>query len=84
MAMPEAKPCGSCGEPVYWLRNDNTNKPAPIEVKPSDAGNIVISSISYHIVPLSLRQQARDKGLSLHLNHFVTCPQAKVWKKAGR
>jgi hypothetical protein len=77
--MQEVKVCGSCGEPVYWLKHDGTGRPAPIEVKTDPKGNVAISSTCYHIVPADLR--AKFSGL--HLNHFAHCPQAATWKRHG-
>lgn len=79
----EIKQCGSCGEPIWWLKSDKTGKPAPIEVKPSDTGNIAVNLLSgeYHIVPAIFRA---EQVVPLHLNHFATCPQAKVWHKQAK
>lgn len=78
-----ARLCTSCGAPIYWLANDNTGKPAPIETRMSARGNVAINLTlrTYHIVRKD--ERAQFKGW-LHLNHFVECPQASIWHKAGR
>lgn len=81
------KPCGSCGAPVYWLKNLRTNRPAPINADPDPAiGNCVIdlSAATYGVFGPREAAEKRAAGEQLHTNHFQTCPQAKTWKKAGR
>jgi hypothetical protein len=79
------RPCGSCGEPVLWLRHSGTGRMAPIEAK-SDAerGNVLVDRAAgtYSLVPSGADRELH-RG-QLHLNHFVTCSAAKTWRKAGR
>lgn len=69
--MIESK-CRSCGEPIWWLKHKTTHKLAPIEVKITSSGNVVV-------FPLSSTYEIRSHGD--HMNHFATCPQAKNWHK---
>jgi hypothetical protein len=73
--------CGSCGEPVYWLKHQRTGKPAPIEIKTDPKGNIA-ADLMFGVYFMPSNRASFPDGL--HLNHFVHCPQRAVWKKAGR
>lgn len=78
------RPCGSCGEPVLWLKHARTGRPAPIESRTdAERGNILVDldAGTYAIIPAGPERE-QHRGW-LHLNHFVTCPQAKTWRKAG-
>lgn len=39
-----------------------TRKPAPIEVKPSDDGNILVTGDTYEVVPKEMRERAKQRG----------------------
>jgi hypothetical protein len=68
--------CRSFNAKVFWLKHEKTGKPAPIDVTPSNAGNIEIDLAKriYRNV---------GKGPGRHTNHFSTCPSADVWKRHG-
>ena len=74
--------CGSCGEPIYWLKHQRTGKAAPIEVKVTPAGNILTDVVrgTYCIANAAEKLSYPEW---LHLNHFASCPQAKTWKRHG-
>jgi hypothetical protein len=73
--------CRSCTAPVMWLTNEKTGKRAPIDAEPAPDGNIVVfDALSYQVIGGTERQDAIDEGFPLHLNHYVTCPQAAAWK----
>lgn len=74
--------CGSCDEPIYWLKHPITNKPAPIEVATSENGNIVVNLTRGDYDLVRAEERHIHKGF-LHLNHFATCPAAKAWAKGG-
>ena len=63
-------------------RHKRTGKPAPIEVEPSDDGNILVTGDEYEIVPKELRDRARNGGFVLRKNHFATCVFAKSFSRA--
>lgn len=78
--------CRSCGASIYWLKNDTTGRPAPIDARPDATGNIVITveggALRYRV--LSPDELAAGVEGELHMNHFVSCPNAaKHHKKAG-
>jgi hypothetical protein len=76
--------CRSCQAPVLWLENTTTGKRAPIDAAPTPDGNIVVvDGERYQVIGGEERQDAIAQGVALHLNHFVTCPQAPAWKQRG-
>ena len=74
--------CGSCGEPIYWLKHVRSGKPAPIEIKTSANGNILVD-VSHGTYGMALPAEKVAYPEHLHLNHFATCPQAKTWARHG-
>lgn len=74
--------CRSCPAPVLWLRHAVTGKRAPIDQAPAPDGNIVVDETdgTYLTLNAAQRNEVRERGGELHLNHFVTCPQAASWK----
>lgn len=76
--------CRSCGAAIMWLEHVNSGKPAPIDAEPvGAAGNIIVTGDTYRITKVGAdRQDAIDRGVPLHKNHFATCPQASGWHKS--
>ncbi len=81
------KPLGSCRwgtgavpcrAHVFWLKHERTGKTAPIDVEPTDRGNIEVNleAGTYRIVPEPERAERRGSD-SLFMNHWVTCPAAQ-------
>lgn len=83
--------CRTCGAPIYWMANVKTGKPAPIDVQPTERGNIILHEVAatYQVLDKQSADMVRhafegEYTPPLHTNHFMTCPQAKTWAKAGR
>jgi hypothetical protein len=79
--MTNEQRCKSCGAAIYWLKHESTKRPAPVDALPDPKGK---GNIAPDFEAGTYRIAMFDK--SLHLNHFVTCPQAGEWakkKKAG-
>jgi hypothetical protein len=74
--------CRSCPARVLWLANVTTHKRAPIDAAPAVGGNIVVDldAGTYRIVTGIEREDMIGRGDPLHLNHFVTCPNAAEHK----
>jgi len=70
--------CRSCHAKIYWLKNEKTGKPAPIDKDPAPdgSGNIEIEEGKgiYRVV---------GKGPGRHTSHFVTCPASGAWRRHG-
>jgi hypothetical protein len=64
-----------CPVLIRMLTYRKTGKSAPIEVKPSENGNIHVDleQGTYIILTGEELQSARNRGLRLHLNHFASC-----------
>jgi hypothetical protein len=67
--------CKSCAASVYWLRHLEKGGIAPIDVEPTEKGNISINleDGTYQSVP-----KAEREGKTLYTNHFATCPTAAL------
>ena len=73
--------CQKCQAEVVMVRHKRTRNLAPIEVQPSDDGNILITGDEYEIVPKDEREKVRRRGFVLRKNHFATCAFAKSFAK---
>ena len=73
--------CRLCRTPILMARHKHTQKPAPIEVQPSDDGNILLCGDVYEVVPLAERDKVKLRGFVLRKNHFATCVFAKSFAK---
>jgi hypothetical protein len=83
LAELEVSYCRSCGASNYWLKNDTTGRPAPIDVKADPDGSVIIAAeggaLRYHV----LTKAEKDAGVAVqrYTNHFQTCPNAAKHKK---
>lgn len=76
--------CRSCGAKIYWLKNDKTGKPAPIDAAPSVGGNIEIDLAAQTYRVVGKPELLRTPGYPhRHTNHFQTCISANVWRRHG-
>ncbi len=68
------QPCSSCRHLIFWLEHQRTKKKAPIDQFPVEGGNIEVDQTfgRYRVVP----KAEREGRVDLHVNHFVTCPNA--------
>lgn len=73
--------CQKCQTEIAWLRHKETGKPAPIEVNPSQNGNILVKNGQYRIATPEEVEKARQINKPLFLNHFASCEFAKSFKK---
>lgn len=73
--------CEKCGAAIMMAKHVTTRNPAPIEVQPSDDGNILVTGTSYEIVPKDEREKVRLRGFVLRKNHFATCTHARQFAK---
>lgn len=73
--------CEKCGAKIMMAKHVRTRNQAPIEVQPSDDGNILVTGESYEIVPVAEREKVKLRGFVLRKNHFATCTHAKLFAK---
>lgn len=81
--------CRSCKKPILWALTENGRR-IPIDPEPVENGNILLQHRPANI-PLAVYQTKEmlaalheHGGLQqyrLYLSHFVSCPQAKGWRK---
>jgi hypothetical protein len=65
--------CKACHAPIWYPRHATTGRRAPVDVFPSDHGNIRVD-FAHETYTLS------KPGPGRHLNHYVTCPYATKFK----
>lgn len=71
--------CRRCPAKILMIPHNRTGNPAPIEALPSPDGNIIIDRERgvYIILTKGELTNARERGHSLHKNHFATCEFAR-------
>jgi hypothetical protein len=78
--------CKSCGREIVWALTVNGRR-APIDADSASNGNVRLEDGLATTLGPDAAAAARELGEQLHLNHFVTCPQAAMHarrKKAER
>lgn len=77
--------CRSCGRRIVWAET-TIGKRMPVDVEPSDNGNVELIEDGGGTIALVLRNDeigsARNRGALLYLSHFATCPNAKRHRRA--
>lgn len=75
--------CSSCGREVLWGRTE-AGKRMPLDSRPHDDGNIVMSELDAAGTPLLrvIKKVDRDayRGV-LYKSHFATCPNALAHRR---
>lgn len=79
--------CRSCGAEIIWVESATTHRNMPVDVEPSEQGNIRLKRRAPEIPPLAYvigstfdLAWLRQENVGLHTSHFVTCPQAPDWR----
>jgi len=65
-----------CGVQFMRVEHVKTGRLAPIEVQPSEDGNVLVTGDLYEIVPVGERERVKLRGFVLRKNHFATCANA--------
>ena len=78
--------CRSCDAPIAWGLTAK-GKRLPLDPAPSENGNVAASLSDSGILDVGVPdRRQRDAmlctGRPLYLSHFVTCPNAKEWRKS--
>lgn len=75
-----ATKCTSCGAEILWRNHVKTGKPAPIDAEETPDGNVVLldGEDTYMLIT---QVEADFAPLSLHKNHFATCPGANTFRR---
>lgn len=80
--------CRSCEAEIVWTITENGRR-MPVDAKPSKKGNILLVVRPTSDIPLAVylagaQIAAFDGSLQrhrLHTSHFVTCKDARKWRK---
>ncbi len=84
--------CKSCGAPVLWLTHRGTGKAMPIDVEPSEDGNVIlfghptgntgtVTFTAFKVLSGEPLAQYRENHTQLRTSHMATCPQAADFRK---
>jgi hypothetical protein len=79
--------CRSCGAPMRWAESLTTKKQMPLDVEPTETGNIgVVEWVERPSrLPLPIVAYNPSTGTQAtpyrYTSHFATCPQAAQWRK---
>lgn len=77
--------CAKCPIPIVWARSATTGRPMPVDAAPATNGNVRLRSDEQtwiaEVLGAGYAAVARAQGESLHLNHFVTCPSSRDFRK---
>lgn len=82
---PPMSQCKSCDASIVWAVHTATGSLAPIDVEPTDGGNIILTTDELGVTRyrvLTKLEAETYKGGDAHLNHFVTCPDATSHRRA--
>jgi hypothetical protein len=69
-----ADTCKSCSAPIEWVKSARTGKAMPLDIEPTDNGNLVVIDGVAHP---RLAGDTKPRRTS----HFATCPQAESWRR---
>ncbi len=83
--------CRSCGASIVWTVTEKGKK-MPVDAEPTLDGNIVLIHKEVGKPPIARYEDKREKATrqderidpaarTRFISHFVTCPQAKKWRK---
>ena len=73
--------CKSCGAAIWWVETVNGNM-MPLDEKPVDDGNIVVSNGTGYVMHGDLFDEPTVAGPRFK-SHFATCPNARTHRKKG-
>ena len=77
---PRVVPCRTCKAPMFWAKVASTGKNIPIDAAPRDDGNVVL--IDHRTCTVLGPDEAAASQGQKYVSHFMTCPDAKAWRRA--
>jgi hypothetical protein len=80
--------CRSCHASLRWVRSAASHNSLPLNADPDPRGNIVVDYSAAEECELAtvLKKgdpRRDDPKVTKYLNHFVTCPQSKQWRRGA-
>lgn len=77
--------CKTCHAPIIWAVSLATERRMPVDREPTPLGNVTLDysgtlPAASVLAGIAL-SSAREKGVTLHLSHFVTCPDRDQHRK---
>ncbi len=72
--------CRSCGQRITWLETAG-GKAMPVDDDPCEEGNIVVVGGMAKVLKNAQAAAELYSEEPRYVSHFVTCPQAKNWRK---
>lgn len=73
--------CKSCHAEIRWAISDRTGKPMPIDVTPTENGNLYLYPNHGDVHARAATADDRRLKRELFTSHFATCPQAAQWRQ---
>lgn len=76
--------CRSCSARIVWATT-KSGKKMPVDVAPHPEGNVFLDETSpprAHVLAGEDLAKARRIGTELRRSHFVTCSNARDWRRA--
>jgi hypothetical protein len=81
--------CRSCGAAIIWTRTAAGDKPMPVDAKPVDGGNVLLSrgpagigTPTSTVVGKTIQPNLFGDDSPRYTSHFSTCPHADSHRKA--
>jgi hypothetical protein len=71
--------CASCAAPIIWAVTAKAKR-MPVNFEPGPAGNVVLE---WRGGPVPLARVVSVPRDGLRTSHFVTCKDAKSWRRRG-
>ena len=72
--------CRTCRAPMFWAKVASTGKNIPIDAAAREDGNIVL--IDHRTCTVLGPDEAAEIPGRKYQSHFVSCPDAKAWRRA--
>ena len=70
-----------CPVMVIMAKHKTNRTFAPIELQPSEDGNILLTGEEYEVLNVEDRATAKLRGFVLRKNHFATCEYSRSFAK---
>lgn len=75
--------CNGCGAPIAW-RTTPKGKAMPVEIAPSERGNVIVSGDVATVLTRGQIAGARAHGQPLYVSHFTSCSKADDYRRKGK